>query len=76
MDENDASIETLADVRNFLCLINPQRHPDREAFLDALAAVNVDLLVIDAEAEDGRLTADDIDRLQRKPAGARRLVLC
>ena len=74
--ENDSSIKTLAGVRNFLYLVNPQQYPERTSFLDALAAVNVDLLVVDAEAEDGRLTPDEIDRLRRKPNGARRLVLC
>ena len=76
VDEHDASVETLADVRNFLYMINPQRYPDREDLLDALAAVNVDLLIVDAEAEDGRLITDEVTRLQRKPNGARRLVLC
>jgi len=63
-------------VRNFLILINPRRFPNGHALVDALADVNVDLLIIDGEVEDGPLTSSDVDRLRHKPNGARRLVLC
>lgn len=76
VSENDISVTDLAGVRNVLYLINPQRYADRDALLSALASVPVDLLIVDAEAEDGPLTADDVERMRWKPNGARRLVLC
>jgi len=76
IDPNDAAVTDLMGVRNFFVLINPRRYPDGHTLVEALADVNVDLLIIDGEAEDGPLTLADVDRLRHKPNGARRLVLC
>ncbi len=76
IEQNDASVTQLAEVRNFLYLINPQQYADTQAFVSALAAVDVDLLIVDAESEEGPLSAGDVGRLKWKSNGARRLVLC
>jgi cysteinyl-tRNA synthetase len=73
---NESPVTDLTSVRNFLYLINPEGYPDRDELTAALASLPVDLLIVDADAEDGPLTADDVERMKWKPGGARRLVLC
>jgi cysteinyl-tRNA synthetase len=75
-----AAIETLSQARDFLYLINPGQFPAVHAFVEALGQTGYDLLVVDAFAQEpgGRsrwLTAAEVQALQRKPSGARRLVL-
>ena len=76
IQRSDAAITRLTEVRNFLYLINPRQYADTQTFVSALAAVDVDLLIVDAESEEEPLTAGDVERLKWKPGGARRLVLC
>ncbi|MEM0445165.1 MAG: endo alpha-1,4 polygalactosaminidase [Nitrososphaerota archaeon] len=72
---NGDSIQNLSQVRNFLYLINPERYPIKDAFLQALEATEFDLIIIDAQFQGEWLSASDVSRLQRKPSGERRLVL-
>ena len=66
----------LAHASNFLYLLNQNRFSGPQAFLDALAASQYDVFIIDAYTDDGRpFTAAEIAGLQRKPNGARRLVI-
>lgn len=73
-NENDAAVTSLKQAKNYLTLLNPGHFPSRSAYLDALAASNYDLLIIDAYYDDAVLSPVDVARLQRKPNGARRLV--
>ena len=72
---NSADIRRLGDARNFLYLINPGAYPDRASFLDALAATNHDLLIIDLFFDYAGLTPPEVERLKRKANGGARLVL-
>jgi len=73
---HDEDVGTLADIRNFLYLINPSGFPARADLLAALQVANHDLLVIDPFAEDGdRLTPIEVASLKIKANGGTRLVL-
>lgn len=72
---NADDVETLAQARNFLYLLNPGRFASRQSYLDTLAATDYDVMIIDAFYEDEALSAADVAALQTKANGGRRLVL-
>ena len=78
--EHAGEVTTLAQVRNFLFLINPEAFSGKESFLSALGRTNYDLIVIDAfvDGPEGPewLEAGDIRSLKRKAGGGSRLVIC
>ena len=74
-EENAADVTRLKQVKNFLALLNPEHFPTREAYLDALAATNYDLLIVDLYYGDRPLTPAETARLKHKANGGRRLVL-
>jgi len=76
LNVNSDDVHRLADVRNFLYLINPWRFETKDSFLNALAKTNYDALIVDLEFEDAPLTAADVDSMKIKANGGRRLVLC
>ena len=71
---NEKDIKELKDVSTYLVLLNPGKFESREAYVDALAAMPYDLLVIDLYYGDTPLSRDEVERLKRKPNGKRRLV--
>lgn len=73
-NDNDLSCTSLSKARNYLVLLNPEAFPSRQAYLQALADSNYDLLIIDAYYGDTPLTAQEVAALQQKPLGGRRLV--
>ena len=74
--ENTADdIDSLAEARNFLYLIDPGGFDSRADYLDTLAATNYDVFIIDAFYEDDALTAAEVAALQQKANGGRRLVI-
>lgn len=74
-EENAADVTRLKQAKNFLVLLNPEHFPTREAYLDALAATNYDLLIVDLYYGERPLTPVETSRLKRKANGGRRLVL-
>jgi cysteinyl-tRNA synthetase len=72
---NTEDVETLAQARNFLYLLNPGRFASRQSYLDTLAATDYDVMIIDAFYEDEALSAADVEALQTKANGGRRLVI-
>lgn len=72
---HDSAVTDLSQVRNFLYLLNPHRFSSRSEYIEQLAARPEDLLVIDAQFGGEWLTPSEVQRLQRKPDGARRLVI-
>ena len=68
-------VEALAEVRNFLYLIDPGAFADRSAFLDALRATDYDLLLIDPCFEGNPLTLAEVASLKTKGSGGRRPVI-
>jgi len=75
--ENDRSIHTLADISNFLYLINPEHYSSKAAFIHTVTATNYDLLIMDLFFHDNTLfSADEIEQLRSKTNGGKRLVVC
>ena len=73
-NDNDKSVANLREAKNYLVLLNPEAFPSREAYISALANSNYDLLIVDAYYGDKPITKDEVQRLQQKPMGGRRLV--
>lgn len=72
---NQNDVTELADAQNFLYLINPGEFSSSADFVNALAATDFDLLIIDLFWNGQQLTASDISRLQSKQGGGSRLVI-
>ena len=72
--ENDESITSLSDARNFLYIIDPFSYPDKDSFIQAISETNYDVIIIDL-FYDEQLTPADVARLQTKENGASRLVI-
>lgn len=75
-NENTNNIDSLSQAQNFLYCIAPSLFATKEEFLIALESSKHDVLIIDLFYEEEILTAADIARLQYKPQGGRRIVLC
>jgi cysteinyl-tRNA synthetase, unknown class len=74
--ENNAVVSTMAQVKNFLYLINPDNFTTKTAFINAISATNYDLLIMDLYFHDGsEFTATEIDQLKNKANGGKRLVI-
>ncbi|MCL2879980.1 MAG: endo alpha-1,4 polygalactosaminidase, partial [Treponema sp.] len=79
---NTNDINTLNDAQNYLYLISTDYYykenlPDegKQAMIDAIAATDYDLVIIDLFFEDGMLTRDDVNQLKTKHNGKKRLVV-
>ena len=75
-NKNDESIERIAQAKNFLYLINPEKFASKDDFIRTLAATDYDAFVIDLFCADEKLDFSDVQRLKVKPNGARRQVIC
>ncbi len=74
--ENNRQIGALAEAQNFLYLINPGNFATKTAFIEAVAATNYDLLIMDLFFADGiTFTRSETDRLRQKENGGKRLVI-
>lgn len=74
-NENGDAVLSVADARNFLYLINPERFSSKEDFVDALCKTNYDMFIIDLFCADEKLDFSDVQRLKVKPNGAQRQVI-
>ena len=74
-NENNDDINSLADAKNFLYLLNPDQFASHDAFVTAIDNTNHDVFIIDFFFDDDALTVADLDKLKTKPNGARRLVI-
>jgi cysteinyl-tRNA synthetase len=72
---NNKNIESLEDVENFLCLLNPEKFKSSESFIKTLEKLDYDLLIIDADHMGEALSVSQVERLKRKRDGSRRLVV-
>jgi len=78
---NDDSVTVLSEAKNYLYLISPENFNNKEALVDAIADTYYDLILIDLFfVKENRATEvinrEDMDKLNKKPNGARRLVIC
>ncbi|MFK8045467.1 MAG: endo alpha-1,4 polygalactosaminidase [Crocinitomicaceae bacterium] len=75
-NSNNEDIIKLDDAKNFLYIINPSNYEEKVDLIAALDATNYDAFIIDFFDNDGYpLTNVDIEKLQTKPNGAKRLVI-
>jgi cysteinyl-tRNA synthetase len=72
---NNKSIESLEDVENFLCLLNPEKFGSSESYVKILEKLDYDLLIIDAYHMGKAFSDSQIERLKKKRNGSRRLVV-
>lgn len=73
--ENSDDITQLAQARNFLYLINPGNFGSREDFVTAVSATNYDVILMDLYFDDLAFIPDQIEDLQTKANGGKRLVI-
>lgn len=74
--ENNNVVTSLSQVKNFLYLINPDGFATKTDFINAVAATNYDLLIMDLFFTDGSVfTASEINQLKNKKNGGKRLVI-
>lgn len=71
------NVNTLADAKNFLYLINPDGFKNKTKFLTDLKATNFDVLILDGFFNDDSapLTTADVQSLKTKDNGGKRIVL-
>jgi len=74
-NKNDESIEHIAQAKNFLYLINPERFASKDDFISRLAATDYDAFVIDLFFDGKALELSDVKMLQYKKSLARRQVI-
>jgi len=72
---NKRNILTLNQADNFLYLINPSRFDTKKQLIEDLSATNYDILILDLFFHQKPLTSADLQLLNTKPNGARRLVI-
>jgi cysteinyl-tRNA synthetase, unknown class len=75
--ENNVQVNSLAQIKNFLYLINPENYSTKADFINAVRATNYDLLIMDLYFNDGTaFSASEIGQLKSKANGGSRLVVC
>ncbi len=76
-NENDDTITSLQDAKNFLYLINPDNnYATKQAFVDAVRSTNYDYIIMDYFFNGEEFTASQIDQLKQKSNGGKRLLIC
>lgn len=75
MHENADPVNHLYQAKNYLYLISNSQFASKQGMIDAIAATNFDLVIIDLFFEDEPFTATEINQLKTKANGAIRPVL-
>ena len=73
--ENNATITSMSQVKNFLYLLDPSNFPDKNSFISAITATNYDLLIMDLFFDNEEFTLSEINQLKNKANGGKRLVI-
>tara|TARA_R110002072_G_scaffold18026_6_gene67704 strand:- start:3629 stop:4576 length:948 start_codon:yes stop_codon:yes gene_type:complete len=73
--ENNTNIDHISKAKNFLYIINPEKFDSKESFINAVAATNYDLIIIDFFFNDSAFNTSDVSRLKVKANGGSRLVV-
>lgn len=75
--ENANNIIKLSDAKNFLYLINSECFSSKSTFIEAVCATNYDVVIMDLFFdEDTVFATDEVERMQRKANGGKRLLIC
>lgn len=75
INENANDINTLADAQNYLYLISTSGFESKSALINAAAATNFDLIIIDLFFEGVALTSNEVNSLKTKANGGKRKVI-
>jgi cysteinyl-tRNA synthetase len=74
--ENNAVVNNLSQVKNFLYLINPANFTSKSEFITAVTSTNYDLLIMDLFFKDEtQFTSSEITQLKNKANGGKRLII-
>jgi hypothetical protein len=74
-DYNDEDIDSLSEVKNFLCLLNPENFSNIDEYYQALKNTNYDLLLIEVSHNNIFFTKEQIEELKIKHNGGKRIVI-
>lgn len=72
---NTDDVKSLDQAKNYLIILNPDKFPSIEDYLASLQNTDYDMLIIDLYAGSRLLTRAEVEKLQHKQNGARRLVI-
>lgn len=72
---NANDINSLADAKNFLYLLNTENFTTKQNFISALSETNYDVLIIDFFCDEEEYTTSEIEALKTKRNGGKRLVI-
>jgi cysteinyl-tRNA synthetase, unknown class len=75
-NENANNAGRLSEIANFLYIINPDRYSSKDAFVNAVANTNYDLVILDLFYDSTPLTQADLAKIKTKPNGGTRLAIC
>lgn len=73
--ENAANIQDLSQAKNYLYLISNSQYTTKQSMIDAIAATNFDLVILDLFFEEEPFSAAEIDQLKTKANGGQRMVI-
>ncbi|QQB75052.1 endo alpha-1,4 polygalactosaminidase [Fusobacterium canifelinum] len=72
---NNKDINSLNEVKNFLCLLNPEDFSNINEYYQTLKNTNYDLLLIEVSHNNIFFTKEQIEALKIKNNGAKRIVI-
>jgi len=72
---NSRNINSLAQAKNFLYLLDPTSFPTKAAFFDALKETNYDIIILDLFYNGEELSSSELMSLKVKANGGTRLVI-
>ena len=76
-NSNSGNVITLAQVKNFLSLINPVNYASKEEFINAVVQTNFDMLIMDLYFDENTsFDPAEINQIRSKANGGKRLVVC
>lgn len=74
--ENNSTVNTLEEAKNFLYLINPDQFSSKQDFINSVTSTNYDLLIMDLFFDEEAFTSAEVESLRNKANGGKRLVIC
>ena len=74
-DYNTNDIHSLNEVKNYLCLLNPEKFSSMDEYYQALKNTNYDLLLIEVSYDNIFFNREQIEGLKVKKNGGKRIVI-
>jgi cysteinyl-tRNA synthetase len=77
LNKNFDDVSEIAQIKNYLYLINPEAYNTKDEYVKALTKTDYDLVTVDLFFDKyNPLTPEDIIKLKKKSNGSKRLVVC